>query len=147
MDGSARFFGETGGKIGINVEKWSFCQDLSRKFSRFSLTHQNTLSYTFSDQIHPPPLKAKKTPKKLKNCIFGQISNSSLIFYPLPILGLSFKFYYAPYPVTVSKLDEAKFRFRNLRLSKVIKEKPKGVNFPLVQEGLRSFCLLTKFNF
>ena len=128
---SARFFGGTGGKIGINVEKLSFCQDVSRKFSRLSLTNQNTLSYTFSDQIHPPH-KAKKTPKKFKNCIFGQLSNSSLIFYPLPILGLSFKFYYAPYSVTVSKLDEAKFHFENLCLSKVIKEKPKGVDFPLV---------------
>ena len=117
---SARLFEGTGGKIGINVEKWSFCQDLGRKFSRLSLTHQNTLSYTFSDQIHPPP------PSKVKNCIFGQLSNSSLIFYPLPILGLSFKFYYAPYPVTVLKLDEAKFHFQNLRLSKVIQEKPKG---------------------
>ena len=44
------------------------------------------------------PLKAQNAPKKFKNCIFWQIPNSSLIFYPLPlpILGLSFKFYYAP---------------------------------------------------
>ena len=130
MVGSARFFGGTVGKIGINVDKWSFSQDLSRKFSRLSLTHQNTLSYTFSNQIHPAPLlKAKKAPTKLKkNCIFGQISNSSLIFYPLLILGLSFKFYYAPYPVTVSKLDEASFVFKTY----VIKENLRGVDSPLV---------------
>ena len=29
---SARFFGGTGGKIGLNVEKWSFSQGLSTEF-------------------------------------------------------------------------------------------------------------------
>ena len=32
MGRSAKFLGGTGGKIGLNVEKWSFCQDLSREF-------------------------------------------------------------------------------------------------------------------
>ena len=128
MCGNARFLEGTGRKTGLNVGKWSFSQGLSGEFSRLSLTHQNTLLDTFSYQIHPPlTLKTKKkTPKKLKNCIFGQISNSSLIFYPLPILGLSFEFYYAPPPPirSLSKLDEAKFRFQNQCLSKVNEEKP-----------------------
>ena len=52
------------------------------------------------------------------------MSNSSLIFYPLTlnILLLSFKFYYAPYPVII-EIRWAKFRFQNLCLSKVIEEK------------------------
>ena len=43
VGGSARFSRGTGRKIGLNVEKWSFSQGLSREFSRFSLTHKNTL--------------------------------------------------------------------------------------------------------
>ena len=46
-------------------------------------------------------LKSQKEPKKFKKLYFGQISNSSLIFYPLPILGLSFEFYYVAYPVII----------------------------------------------
>ena len=58
----------------------------------------DTSEHTILHLFWPNPLKAQETPKKLKNCIFGQISNSSLIFcpLPLPILGLSFKFCYAP---------------------------------------------------
>ena len=32
MGESASFFGGTGGKIGLNVEKWSFSQRFSREF-------------------------------------------------------------------------------------------------------------------
>ena len=32
VGGSARFLGGTGGKIGLNMEKWSFSQGLSRGF-------------------------------------------------------------------------------------------------------------------
>ena len=32
VGGSARFLGGTGGKIGLNVEKWSFSQGLNREF-------------------------------------------------------------------------------------------------------------------
>ena len=32
VGGSARFLGGTGGKTGLNVEKWSFSQGLSREF-------------------------------------------------------------------------------------------------------------------
>ena len=69
---------------------------LEQEFSRLFLTHQNTLFFTFPDQINP--LKSRKAPKTLRKLFFGQISNSSLIFdlLPLPILGLSFKFYYVP---------------------------------------------------
>ena len=57
----------------------------------------------------------QKAPRKLKNCIFGQISNSSLSFYPLsfPILGLSFKFYYAPYRIII-EVTLAKISFSKL---------------------------------
>ena len=90
--GSARFFGGTVGKIGIKVEKWSFSQDLSRKFSRLSLTHQNTLSYTFSDQIHPAPyLKAKKTPTKLKKLYFWTNFKQFPHFLPTPYFGAKFQ--------------------------------------------------------
>ena len=64
------------------------------------LTHQNTLFYTIYDLIHAPQI-SKSTKKGFKKGIFGQISNSSLIFYHLPILGLSFKFYYSSYPVII----------------------------------------------
>ena len=32
VGGSARFLGGAGGKIGLNVEKWSFSQGLNREF-------------------------------------------------------------------------------------------------------------------
>ena len=57
-----KWVGGTGGKIELTVEKWSFSLGLSREFSRMSLTHNNTLFYTFSDQIHSP--QSLKTPKK-----------------------------------------------------------------------------------
>ena len=49
------------------------------------------------------PLKSQKAPRKLKNRIFGQTSNSSLIFDPLPrpILELSSKFNYTLYLVII----------------------------------------------
>ena len=105
---------------------------LKQEIFQVVLTHQNTLSYTFSDQIYPPPPpKAKITTKKVKKTVFLDKFQTVPSFLPTPpILGLSFKFYYVPYPVTVLKLDEAKFRFQNLRLSKVIKEKPKGGRLP-----------------
>ena len=61
VGGTAIFLGGTGRKIGLNVEKWAFYKSLSRDFSRLSLTDQNTLFYTFSDQIDP--LKSQKAPK------------------------------------------------------------------------------------
>ena len=68
MGGNARFLGETGGKIELNVEKWSFSQGVSREFSRLSLTHKNTLSYTFSDQIDSP--QSSKSPKSVEKLYF-----------------------------------------------------------------------------
>ena len=61
----------------------------------------------------PPPQIPKSTKKVLKTCIFGQISNSSLIFYPLPILGIRFKFYYAPY-LSIIEVTFAKISFSKL---------------------------------
>ena len=55
----------------------------------------------------------KKHQKSLKNYIFGQISNSSLIFYPLPNLGLSFKLIMPPYPVII-EVTLAKISFSKL---------------------------------
>ena len=85
----------------------------------------HTLFYTFSDQIHSP--QRSKSTKKVKKVFFGQILNSSLIFFLslFWILGLSFTFYYAPapYPVII-EVRLAKVRFQNLCLSKVIKENP-----------------------
>ena len=48
--------------------------------------------------------------------MFGQISNSSLIFYPfpLPIFGLSFKFYYNPPCPVIIKVLLAKISFSKL---------------------------------
>ena len=67
-------------------------------------TSEHYILHPFPDQIHLPKI-SKSTEKVLfffekKNCIFGQISNSSLIFLPSssPILGLSFKFFYPPIP-------------------------------------------------
>ena len=99
-------------------------QGLSREFSKLSLTHQKSLFYTFSDKTHPPPPhKSQKAPKKLKKtCIFGQISNSSLIMYPLPLsmLGLSFTFYCL---VVIEVRVQPKFPFQSLHLFKVMEEK------------------------
>ena len=103
VGGSARFLEGTGGKIGLNVEIWSFSQDVRREFFQVVPdTQEDTILHVFRQNSLPSKLKNHQ--KKLKNCIFGQISNSSLIFYPLPILGLSFKFYYAPIR-SLSKLD------------------------------------------
>ena len=68
MGGSATFFGGTGGKIGLNVEKWSFSQRLSREVFRLSVTHQNTLFYTFLTKFTPS--KLKKHQKSLKTVFF-----------------------------------------------------------------------------
>ena len=61
------------------------------------------------------PLKSQKAPRKLKNCIFGQILNSSLIFDPLPLsnLGLSFKFNYTP-DLVIIEVGLAKISFSKL---------------------------------
>ena len=64
----ARFSGETGEKIGLNVEKRSFSQDLKREFSRMSLAHKNTLFYTFSDQILSR--QSSKSTNKVKKLYF-----------------------------------------------------------------------------
>ena len=69
MGKSARFVGGTGGKMKLNVEKWSFSQDLGRDIfqvvpdtSEYSILH---LSFPNS----PPPPKSQKQ-KKLKNNLY-----------------------------------------------------------------------------
>ena len=87
---SARFLGGTGGKIGLNVEKLSFSKGLSRNFSRLSLTHQNILCYTFSDQIDH--LKPQKAPKKLKKLYFWTTFKQLPHFLPSPSPHFGAKF-------------------------------------------------------
>ena len=52
-----------------------------------------------------PPLKAQKAAKKLKNCIFGQISNSPLIFLSSLYFGAEFQILLCPPIQSLSKLD------------------------------------------
>ena len=81
---------------------------LKQELSRLSLTHQKTLFYTFSDQIHPPQI-SKSTKKHL---YFGQISNSSLIFTLSLSWGLVSNFITLPYPfiieVTLAEISFSK---------------------------------------
>ena len=60
---SARFLGGTGGKLKLNVEKWSFSQGLTKEFSRLSLTQNNAIFYTFTDQVQSP--QSSKSTKKV----------------------------------------------------------------------------------
>ena len=78
------------------MEKWSFYQGLSREVSRLSLTHKNTLFYTFSDQIRSS--QSSNSTKKVRKLYFWTNFKTFNHFYPLllPIFGLSFKFYYGP---------------------------------------------------
>ena len=112
MDGNARFLGGIGGKTGLNVGKWTFSQGLSRDFSSLSLTHQNTLFYT---KFTPPPPNIKKHQRILKKLYFWTNFKQFPHFEPspLPILGLSFRFYDAPYP-TIIEVTLAKISFSKL---------------------------------
>ena len=48
MGGSATFLGGAGGKIGLNMEKWSFTQGLSREFFQVVPdTSENTILHLF----------------------------------------------------------------------------------------------------
>ena len=104
VGGSARFLGGTGGKIGLNVEKWSFYQGLSRKFSSLSLAHKNTLFYTFSDQI-PSPQSSKST-KKVKKLYFWTNFKQFPYFLPSPspYFGAKFQILLCPPVRSLSKL-------------------------------------------
>ena len=57
MDGSARFLRGTGGKIGLNVEKWTISQDLSKEFFQFVPDTLRHPLYTFSNVANPSSLK------------------------------------------------------------------------------------------
>ena len=81
MGGSATLLGRTGRKIGLNVEKWSFSQGLSREFSRLSLKHQNTLFLTKFT-----PVKAQKVLKLYFLTNFKQFPH----FLPSPYFGAKF---------------------------------------------------------
>ena len=117
-------FGGTGGKIGLNVERWSFSQGLRREFSRLSLTHKNVLFYTFSDQIDSP--QSSKSIKKVKKLYFWTNFKQFPHFLPSssPYFGANFQILLCSAIRSLSKLSEPKFRFRNLCLSKVIEGKP-----------------------
>ena len=99
MGGSARFLGWTGG-----CRKWSFSHGLSRTLYVSPFLTKFTL------------LKSRIAPKTLKRLFLDKFQTGPLIFYPLrlPILGLSFKFYYAPpselaiIEVTLAKISFSK---------------------------------------
>ena len=59
MGGSTIFLGETAGKVGLNVEKWSFSQGLSREFFQVVPDTSETL---FLTKFTPPP-KSQKAQK------------------------------------------------------------------------------------
>ena len=113
MGEGARFSVGTSRKLELKVEKWSFPQGLSRDFSRFSLTHQNTVFYTFSDQIHP--LQSQKAPKSLKKPVFFW-TNFKQFHHLLPLSlfwGQVSNFIVPPYPVII-KVTLAKISFSKL---------------------------------
>ena len=109
---SARCFGETGEKIGLNVENGHFPQGLSRDFSRLS-SNQNTLFYTFSDQIHPPVKSQKARNWKVKKLCFWTNFKQFPQFYPLPLPILGLNFIISPYPVII-EVTLAKSSFSKL---------------------------------
>ena len=59
MGGSARFLEGTAGKIGLNVEKWSFSQGLSKEF--FQVVPDTHYFTPFPTKL--TPLKAQEAPK------------------------------------------------------------------------------------
>ena len=87
---------------------------------------QNTLFYTFSDQIHPPQI-SKSTKKCIYTVFLDKFQTVSLFFTLsfFPTLLLSFKFLLSPIR-SVSKLNSPKFCFQSLCLSKVMEVKPLG---------------------
>ena len=91
-----------------------------------------------------PPSNLKKH-QKVQKLYFGQISNSSLIFYPfpLPILGLSFKFNYTPLSGHYRSYLSQNFVFKTYAYPKLSRKNLRGVDLPPppppppVQEGLK----------
>ena len=72
MGGTVRFLGETGRKLGLNVEKCPFFQGLSRELFQFVPDTSGKITlHTFFDQIASPP-QISKTPRKLKNWILDK---------------------------------------------------------------------------
>ena len=65
MAGSARFLGGIGGKIGLNVEKYSFSQGLSREFFQVVPdTYEHTILHVFRPNLLPSELKKHQKSKK-----------------------------------------------------------------------------------
>ena len=86
-------------------------------------TLEHSIFY-LSDQIHPPQIS--KSTKTLKKTIFGQISNISLIFDPLPILGLSFNLYYFPLSGHFRSCISQNFVFKTYAYTKLWRKTLRG---------------------
>ena len=89
MGGSAKLLGGTGGKIGLNVEKWSFSQGLSREFFQVVPTSKNTILYTFFDHVYSPQI-SKCTKKSLKTVILDKFQTVPS-FLSSPYIGAKFQ--------------------------------------------------------
>ena len=134
MGWGARFLGGTGEKKGLNVEKLPFFQGLRRDFSGLSLTHQNTLFYAFSDQIHPPQIS-----KSTKKLYFWTNLNSSLIFLPSPSSYFGAKFQILLYsPIrSLSSYISQNFVFKTYAYPKLSRKTLGGVDLTPPPPGIR----------
>ena len=83
MGGSAKFLGGTGGKIGLNVEKWSFSQGLRREFLQIVPdAKEHNILHPFRPSSLPS--KLKKHQKKLKKLYFKTNFKQFPHFLPSP---------------------------------------------------------------
>ena len=108
-------------------KKWLFSQGLSREFFQVVPDiSEHTILHLFWLNSPPPPLQSSKSTKKVKKLHFMTNFKQFLHFLPSPYFGTKFQILLRPSIRSLSKLDEPKFRFQNLCLSKVIEEKPFG---------------------
>ena len=137
MGGSAAFFGGTGGKIRLNVEKWSFSLHFSREFFQVVLgTSEHIILHLLTKFT---PSKLKKHQKSLKTVFLTNFKQfPHFLPSPSPYFGAKFQILLCPSIRALSKLDEPKFRFQKIMFIQSYRGKPWGrVDFTrLVLEGL-----------
>ena len=124
MGGSASFWERTDGKIGLNVEKWSFSQGLIREFSRLSLTHKNTIFYTFSDQVHSP--QSSKSTKKVKKLYFLENFKQFPHFLPSSYFGAKFQILLCPLSGHYRSYISQNFVFKTYAYPKLSRKNLRG---------------------